>query len=56
MLAQRQRAKQQFKKTSKWKRLTQVEVENCLFPYLFNSKEDNLGQREIWVWNSFVGI
>ena len=58
MLAQRQRPKQQFYKTSKWKRLTQVEIENNLFPYMFNSKGDNLGQREIQiqfetVWRGF---
>ena len=36
-------------KNAKWKRLTQVEVENHLFPYMFNSKGDNLGQREIQI-------
>ena len=46
MLAQRQRAKQQFYKKSKWKCLPQVEIENHLFPYMFSSKGDNLGQRE----------
>ena len=49
MLAQRQHAKQQFYKNSKWKHLTQVEIENHLFPYMFNSKGDNLGQREIQI-------
>ena len=46
MLAQRQRAKQQIFKLSRWKRLTQVEIENRVFLYMFNSKGDNLGQRE----------
>ena len=32
MLAQRQRTKQQFYKNSNWKRLTQAEIENRLFP------------------------
>ena len=55
MLAQRQRAKQQFYKHSKWKRLIQVEIENRLFPYMFNSKEDNLGQIEFeTVWWDFM--
>ena len=50
MLAQRQRAKQQFyKKKSKWKRLTQAEIENRLFPDMFNSKGDNWGQSEIQI-------
>ena len=31
------------------KTLTQVDTENRLFPYMFNSKEDNLGQREIQI-------
>ena len=34
MLAQSQGAKQQFYKNSKWKRLTQVEIENRLFSNL----------------------
>ena len=49
MLAQRQRAKQQFYKNSKRKRLTQVEIENRLFPYMFNSKWGNSEQREIQI-------
>ena len=49
MLAQRPRAKQQFFKKFKWKRLTQVAIENRFFPYMFNSKGDNLGQREIQI-------
>ena len=49
MLAQRQRAKQQFYNNFKWKHLTQVEVENRLFPNMFNSKGDNLGHREIQI-------
>ena len=49
MLAKRQRARQQFYKHSKWKRLTQVEIENRLFPCMFNSKGDNLGQRQIQI-------
>ena len=34
MLAQRQRVKQQFYKNFKRKRLTYVEIENNLFPYI----------------------
>ena len=49
MLAQRQRAKQQFYKNSKRKRLAHVEIENRLFPYMFNSKRGNSGQREIQI-------
>ena len=41
MLAQRQRAKQQFYINSKWKCLTQVEIENRFFPLI---------QREI-IWD-----
>ena len=59
MLAQRQRVQQQFDRNFKWKRLTQVEIETRLFPYMFNSKGDSLGQREIQiefetVWWSFM--
>ena len=39
MLAQRQRAKQQFYKNSNWKRLTQVEIENRLFPICLIQRE-----------------
>ena len=49
MLPQRQWAKQQLYKKSKWKRLTQVEIENRVFPYMFNSTGDNFGQGEIQI-------
>ena len=49
MLAQRQQAKQQFFKHSNWKRLTQVEIENRLLPYMFNSKGNKMGQRKIQI-------
>ena len=32
-----------------WKRLTQVEIGNHLFPYMFNPKGDNLRQRGIQI-------
>ena len=47
--AQRQEAKQQFSKNSKWKLLTPGKIEKHLIPYNFNSKGDNLTQVEILI-------
>ena len=59
MCAQRQEAKQQFSKNSKWKFLTSGKIEKHLIPYNFNSKGDNLKQVEILtefkvVWWEFL--
>ena len=47
--AQKQEAKQQFSKNSKWKLLTPGKIEKHLIPYNFNSKGDNMRQVEILI-------